>query len=93
MLKFNAVEHHNIKGFITHGGLLGTLEALICGVPLIGIPLYADQFMNIDMYVKKNIALKLDLNTMTEKDMDKVLNSILWNPMYMYVDFHFHILI
>lgn len=61
---------------------MGTQEALICGVPMIGIPLFADQFLNMDMYIEKNIAVKLDFYTMTEEDMDEALNKILWNPIY-----------
>jgi len=62
---------------------MGSQEAIICGVPMIGIPCFGDQFLNIDTYVKKNIAIKLDIDTMTEKDMDEALNAILWNPIYM----------
>lgn len=32
------------KGFISHGGLLGVQEAAWWGVPLIGIPVFMDQF-------------------------------------------------
>lgn len=64
---------------------MGTLEAIIYGVPMIGIPLFADQFMNIDAYVVRNIAVKLDFDKMTEKDMDAALNAILWDPIYKYL--------
>ncbi|RXG67434.1 UDP-glucuronosyltransferase 3A1, partial [Armadillidium vulgare] len=39
--------HSKIKIFITHGGLLGTMEAAYHGVPLIGMPIYADQQKNM----------------------------------------------
>ncbi|XP_067210641.1 UDP-glycosyltransferase UGT5-like [Linepithema humile] len=82
MPQIKVLKHPNIKGFITHSGLMGMQEALVCGVPMIGIPLFGDQFINIDMFVGKNIAIKLDFHTMTEKDMDEALNAILWNPIY-----------
>lgn len=83
--KYNtAVEHPKIRAFITHGGLMGTQEAVTFGVPMIGIPLFADQFINIDAYVARNIAVKLDVNTMTEKDFDVALNAVLRDPKYKY---------
>ena len=60
-------------------------EAIAVGVPMIGIPLFADQFVNIDMFVAKNVALQLDVKKMTEKDLDAALNAILWDPLYKYL--------
>ncbi|XP_043488518.1 UDP-glucosyltransferase 2-like [Polistes fuscatus] len=76
------LKHPNIRAFITHGGLMGTQETIACGVPMIGIPLFADQFTNIDSYVEKNIAVKLDYESMTQKDMDDALHKILYNSTY-----------
>ncbi|KAL0120596.1 hypothetical protein PUN28_008345 [Cardiocondyla obscurior] len=49
---------------------------------MIGIPLFGDQFPNIDRYVARNIALRLDVYMITEEKMDDALNTILWNPLY-----------
>ncbi|CAL1675285.1 unnamed protein product [Lasius platythorax] len=82
MQQIKILKHSKIRAFITHGGLMGTQEAIAYGVPMIGIPLYADQFMNIDACVARNITVKLDINKMTENDMDAALNAVLWNPIY-----------
>ncbi|XP_015175624.1 PREDICTED: UDP-glucuronosyltransferase 2C1-like [Polistes dominula] len=76
------LKHPNIRAFITHGGLMGTQEAIACGVPMIGIPLFADQFTNIESYVEKNIAIKLDYETMTQNDMNDALHKIVYNSTY-----------
>ncbi|XP_011171057.2 UDP-glucosyltransferase 2 [Solenopsis invicta] len=76
------LKHSNVKLFITHGGLMSMQEAISCGVPMIGIPLFFDQFNNINACVAKNIAIRLDVDTITEKSMDAALNAILKDPLY-----------
>ncbi|KAJ8667291.1 hypothetical protein QAD02_008953 [Eretmocerus hayati] len=76
------LKHKNIKGFITHGGLLSTQEAIHFGVPLIGIPLFADQYLNIETYVKKNVAVRTNFDDITEETLTSALNLVLKNPLY-----------
>ncbi|KAF7988260.1 hypothetical protein HCN44_007792 [Aphidius gifuensis] len=76
------LKHKNIRAFITHGGLMGTQEAVAHGVPMIGVPLFCDQFTNVDLYVRKNIAIRLEHKEITEKKLDFALKEILENPMY-----------
>ncbi|EZA50408.1 UDP-glucuronosyltransferase 2C1 [Ooceraea biroi] len=80
--QLKVLNHPNIRAFITHGGIMGIFEAIIYGVPMIGMPLCMDQYNNIDTNVAKNIAVKLDVYKITEKDMDVALNAILHDPRY-----------
>lgn len=81
-LTFFFLEHKNIRAFITHGGLMSTQEAITYAVPLIGIPLFADQFLNIDLFVKKQVAIQIDKNNITEENLDAALDEIIHNSIY-----------
>jgi glucuronosyltransferase len=76
-------EHNNVRAFVTHGGLMGTQEAVYYGVPMIGVPVYADQAQNIDLYVQKKTAVVLELSELTEEHLDAALNAVLHDPSYM----------
>ncbi|KAG5672609.1 hypothetical protein PVAND_002724 [Polypedilum vanderplanki] len=69
--------HPNVKMFISHGGLLGTNEAIFEAVPILGIPIYGDQRMNMKVVNEKGLGLKLDFHTFNENDLIKALDEIL----------------
>ncbi|XP_043264520.1 UDP-glucosyltransferase 2-like [Colletes gigas] len=76
------LSHKNTRAFITHGGLMGLQEALYYGVPLIGIPVFADQMRNIDILMNKNVAAKINDDEINERTMDAALNAVLYDPKY-----------
>lgn len=45
--------HPNVKLFISHGGYLGTTEATKEGVPVLGLPMFGDQGVSIEIYSNK----------------------------------------
>lgn len=71
--------HRNVKVFITHGGLLGSIEALFHAVPIIGIPIYGDQDMNMARAVQAGYGVKIDYKNLTETSMTWAMNEILAN--------------
>jgi glucuronosyltransferase len=74
--------HPNIKLFITHGGLLGTTEAVVEGIPVLGIPVLGDQMMNMAKAVTQEYGLKVDLKELSEQKLTEALAELLANPKY-----------
>lgn len=73
------IAHPNLKLFITHGGLLSTTEAIYHGVPIIGIPFFGDQKMNIAKAVHKKFGLTVPFEDLTEQSLTDAVNEILNN--------------
>ncbi|KHJ97800.1 hypothetical protein OESDEN_02212 [Oesophagostomum dentatum] len=59
--------------FITHGGMGGVFESAYAGVPVITIPLFADQLRNARMLEYRGVGLVIDKDEVTEK---RLINSI-----------------
>lgn len=74
--------HKNVKLFITHGGLLGTTEAVYHGVPLMGIPMFADQKMNMISFQQSGLGLMLEYSNLTDATFKNVLDEMLENDKY-----------
>nr|XP_002717175.1 UDP-glucuronosyltransferase 2B17 [Oryctolagus cuniculus] len=74
--------HPKTKAFITHGGTNGIYEAIYHGIPMVGIPLFADQPDNIVHMQAKGAAVRLDFNTMTSTDLLNALKTVIYNPSY-----------
>lgn len=62
----NFTEHPNVKLFITQGGLQSTDEAIDAAIPVIGIPIFGDQWYNAEKYSRHHIGKSLKIDTFTE---------------------------
>ncbi|CAH0715024.1 unnamed protein product, partial [Brenthis ino] len=76
------LNHPKIKLFITQGGLQSTDEAITAGVPLIGVPMLVDQWFNTEQYIKLNIGIQLNFETLTEGDLKSAIITIVSNSSY-----------
>ncbi|XP_052744250.1 UDP-glucosyltransferase 2-like [Bicyclus anynana] len=74
--------HPNCLLFITHGGLLSTTETVHFGVPIIGIPVFADQYVNVGRAVKKGFAQRVDLSYSLAVDLEKAIRNVLFDSSY-----------
>lgn len=77
---FCIAAHSNCVLFITHGGLLSSTETVHFGVPIIGIPTFADQFSNIGTAVDRGFAKKVDLSYSLAEDLGIAIKDILGDP-------------
>ncbi|XP_061001224.1 UDP-glucuronosyltransferase 2B4-like isoform X3 [Dama dama] len=74
--------HPKTKAFITHGGTNGIYEAIYHGTPMVGLPLFAEQHDNIERVKAKGAAVRLDLETMSSRDLLNALKEVINNPSY-----------
>uniref|UniRef100_A0A6P7GYX7 UDP-glucuronosyltransferase 2B9-like n=1 Tax=Diabrotica virgifera virgifera TaxID=50390 RepID=A0A6P7GYX7_DIAVI len=74
--------HPNLKLFITHGGLLSTLETVYHGVPILALSVFADQKMNAAKAQEAGYGLHLPFLAITEDKLTNALHEVLTNPKY-----------
>lgn len=78
----DVLAHKNIKVFITHGGLLSTMEAIYHAVPIIGIPIFGDQFVNMLRAQNTGYGLTISMSNLTENSIIWAIDEILSNAKY-----------
>jgi len=71
--------HPNTRLFISHGGLLGSQEAVYCGLPILGMPMFGDQHLNVAYFVEKGLALRLNIRQLSYEQLSSALTELLWN--------------
>lgn len=71
--------HPNVKAFITHGGQLSTLEAVMSGVPLLAVPVFGDQLANAERARAAGYALTVPFNKDMADEIDEKLRELLSN--------------
>ncbi|XP_017101717.2 UDP-glucosyltransferase 2 [Drosophila bipectinata] len=74
--------HPNVKMFITHGGLLSTIESIYFGKPVLGLPVFYDQFMNVGRAQRIGFGLGLDLNNLKQSELEESIQKILSTPSF-----------
>lgn len=70
-------DHKNVKAFISHGGMLSTTEAAHCGVPMVAIPLFGDQFANSAAAKDSGLGTVLHYKDITKESLLEALNTVL----------------
>lgn len=74
--------HPNIRMFISHCGKMSSLESTYRGVPIVGIPFFADQYLNLGILISKGVAVKVDYLTLTKQSLLDGIQEVLNNNSY-----------
>ncbi|KAG4070752.1 hypothetical protein HA402_010978 [Bradysia odoriphaga] len=77
--------HPNVKLFISHCGKGGITEAKFHGVPILAIPVFADQFTNAVKILNEGWAVSLPLNEINYNTFSTAIDEALNNASYMHV--------
>lgn len=71
--------HPKARLFITHGGLFSNQEAVYHGVPLIALPVFADQPINAQKIHDDGYGILLNWDNLTEQNLYEAIQEILIN--------------
>ncbi|XP_055917733.1 UDP-glycosyltransferase UGT5-like [Eupeodes corollae] len=74
--------HPNVQLFITHGGAGSVVESQYHGVPMVGIPLFAEQHTNVATMEKAGFGLAVDFPTISVESLGKAVHEVLTNKIY-----------
>ncbi|CAD6995923.1 UDP-glucuronosyltransferase 2A3 [Ceratitis capitata] len=74
--------HPKVKLFITHGGLLSTIETIHYGKPIVGMAIMYDQFINMVRAEAKGFALSINFGEFTAAGLKSAILEVLQNPKY-----------
>nr|XP_057927261.1 UDP-glucuronosyltransferase 3A1-like [Doryrhamphus excisus] len=69
--------HKNMRLFITHGGQNSLLQAVYHAVPVLGIPLFGDQFDNVVRAQAKGLGLSIGPTEITSELLSSTVQTII----------------
>lgn len=74
--------HKNIRVFVSHSGIFGTLEAVYHGVPIVTMPVFADQDSNAAKVVEEGYGLRLELKELSADGLVNTITRVANDPQY-----------
>uniref|UniRef100_A0A3P9KV00 UDP-glucuronosyltransferase n=1 Tax=Oryzias latipes TaxID=8090 RepID=A0A3P9KV00_ORYLA len=74
--------HPQVKVFVAHGGTNGVQEAIYHGVPVLGIPLFFDQYDNLLRLQERGAGKILQLADLNGRTFEEGLKEVLYNISY-----------
>uniref|UniRef100_A0AC34GP83 Glucuronosyltransferase n=1 Tax=Panagrolaimus sp. ES5 TaxID=591445 RepID=A0AC34GP83_9BILA len=76
------LDHPKLLAFISHGGMNSVMEGSSKGVPMICVPIFADQKRNSFLLQRRGTALKIDKNEINKENIIAAIKEIISNQEY-----------
>ncbi|XP_063241503.1 UDP-glucosyltransferase 2-like [Bacillus rossius redtenbacheri] len=80
--QMGVLSHPKTKVFVSHGGLGSTHETVHSGVPVVGMPLFADQESNINNLRELGMAAMLRYEDLTKDSLLRAIRTVIDNSSY-----------
>nr|ATN96016.1 UDP-glucuronosyl transferase 343A4 [Aphis gossypii] len=74
--------HPNVRLFITHGGLHSIEETVNNAIPIVGVPFFADQYLNIKIVEQQGYGKLVNFFEMTEESFENAVKEVLSNARF-----------
>ncbi|XP_017101752.2 UDP-glycosyltransferase UGT5 [Drosophila bipectinata] len=74
--------HPKVLAFVTHGGMLSTTESIYHGKPVIGLPIFSDQFFNMAHAEQAGYGIMLDFKNLKANDFRAAIERIVSDANY-----------
>ncbi|BFF90242.1 UDP-glucuronosyltransferase [Drosophila madeirensis] len=74
--------HPNVRLFICHGGMLSIIEAAYYAKPVLGFPLFYDQYRNVDRLVVEGAANILKIDALDKQELQQTIQRMINQPEY-----------
>ncbi|XP_041041301.1 UDP-glucuronosyltransferase 3A1-like [Carcharodon carcharias] len=74
--------HPKARLLVTHGGLNSLMEAVYHGVPVIGIPLFGDQFDNMVRAEAKGLGLTIQVSQLKAQELSNAMATVIGDKRY-----------
>ncbi|RVE46733.1 hypothetical protein evm_008596 [Chilo suppressalis] len=75
--QYDILRHDNVKLFISHAGILSTIEAIDAGVPVLAIPLFGDQYGNAAALQDAGVATIVSYQDLKKEYLLDAINEVL----------------
>lgn len=74
--------HPNCVLFVTHGGLLSITESVHFGVPIVGLPAFGDQFMNVKVAASNGFAKEVKISLTMGDELLQAIKEVTKDPRF-----------